>query len=84
LIKIGLAYRAATTQYDPAIGGDHHETMRWFASPGKRTEYNDCWDEEWMVPDLGYYPEQNSNIDFASGEYSVTIGDHDNPLLDSD
>src|ERR1035437_8319274 len=33
--RIGLS--CGYDQYDPAIGGDHYETMRWFASPGKRT-----------------------------------------------
>ena len=71
-------------EYDPAIGGDSYETMRWSASPGKPAEYNECWDEQWMVPDLGYYPDHDIDIDFASGEYSVTIKDHDNHLLESD
>jgi hypothetical protein len=46
------------------------------------TEYNDGWDEKWMVPDLGYYPERDISIDFASGEYTVEITDSDNPLFE--
>jgi hypothetical protein len=71
-------------EYDPAIGGDYCETMRWSARQGKRTEYNDLWDERWMVPDLGYYPDNDIDIDFASGEYSVTVEDDDNPRLEPD
>jgi len=77
-----LSIECGGHEHDPAIGGDSYTTMSWSASPGEMTEYNDRWDEKWMVPDLGYYPDRNINIDFASGEYTVEITDSDNPLLE--
>ena len=77
-----LSIECGGHEHDPAIGGDSYTTMSWSASPGEMTEYNDGWDEKWMVPDLGYYPDRNINIDFASGEYTVEITDSDNPLCE--
>jgi len=77
-----LSIECGGHEHDPAIGGDSYTTMSWSASPGEMTEYNDGWDEKWMVPDLGYYPERDISIDFASGEYTVEITDSDNPLCE--
>ena len=77
-----LSIECGGHEHDPAIGGDSYTTMSWSASPGEMTEYNDGWDEKWMVPDLGYYPERDISIDFASGEYTVEITDCDNALLE--
>ena len=77
-----LSIECGGHEHDPAIGGDSYTTMSWSASPGEMTEYNDRWDEKWMVPDLGFYTDRNINFDFASGEYTVEITDSDNPLLE--
>jgi len=77
-----LSIQCGGHEHDPALGGDSYTTMSWSSSPGERAEYNDRWDEQWMVPDLNYYPERDISIDFASGEFTVEITDHDHPSLE--
>jgi hypothetical protein len=77
-----LSIECGGHEHNPDIGGESYTSMSWSASPGERTEYDDRWDEQWMVPDLNYYLERDINIDFASGEYTVEITDCDNALLE--
>ena len=34
-----------------------------------------------MVPELQYYPEQKLDMDLRSGDYEISVEDHENELL---
>jgi hypothetical protein len=70
--------------YDHVIGSAFYTTMTWSACPGQDSDYDGCWDERWMVPDLTYNADADIDIDFASGDYTIGITDGDNPLLNGD
>jgi hypothetical protein len=75
--------RVATggSEYDPAVGSDSFSTMEWSIQPSEKAEWNGVWDENWMVPNLQYYPKQKLNIDLHSGVYEISVEDDENELL---
>jgi hypothetical protein len=76
-----LSVSTGRSEHDPAVGGDWYNEMEWSIRPSEKSEYNNRWDEEWLVPELQYYPEQKLNIDLRSSDYEISVEDHENELL---
>jgi len=76
-----LSVETGRSVYDPAVGSDSFSTMEWSVRPSERAEWNGVWDEQWMVPELQYYPERKLHVDLTSEEYEISVEDDENELL---
>lgn len=76
-----LKVSAGGSEYNPAVGSDSFSTMEWSIQPSQRAEWNGVWDEQWMVPNLQYFPDGKLNIDLTSSEYQISVEDDENELL---
>lgn len=65
----------------PSTGGETFRTMTWEALPGETAELDDYRDHLAIVPGVQSFPIAVDTMDFTTGDYTASVDDPDNLLL---